>query len=124
MQIEELCAEFFSSKNWIHYPLCELAYGWLVNSLRSLCDSFHTLGHRLGGSAYWICGERRRAHFKFAHLNYCLFEEKKKRVLLTRLMLQLHKLGTTSSARGAEVHLIHYCGRDVWCCSAIILFFL
>lgn len=50
--------------------LVALTYGWVIHSLSSFCDSFHTLCHRLGGSAYRICGERLRKDITFNILNY------------------------------------------------------
>lgn len=55
--------------------LAALTYGWLIHSLSSFCDSFHTLCHRLGGSAYRICGERLRKDITFNILNYREDEE-------------------------------------------------
>lgn len=64
MQIE-LCVSFFVFLQELDgYPVHVLAYGWLVHSLGSLCDSFHTFGHRLGGSAYRICRLGLRADLK------------------------------------------------------------
>lgn len=58
----------------VYKVLCDqlvaLTYGWLIHSLSSFCDSFHTLCHRLGGSAYRICGERLRKDITFNILNY------------------------------------------------------
>lgn len=43
---------------------CASANGWLFHGLGSLCDSFHTFCHGLGGSAYGICGYKFKADFK------------------------------------------------------------